>query len=301
MSQTLDRTRRERMTGYACAGLLVLIWAGFGLAGRWAARETGGTVRLTPWDLAALRFGVAGLVAAGCWAAGLGRGLAVSRGLVLAAVAGLGFALAAYAGFAFAPAAHAAVLMPGTLPFLVGVGMWAVFGERWERARVLSLALALAGAVLLGVEAYGLSGAPAGAWRGDLLFLTASTCWATYTVLARLWGVTAGQAIVHIGLWCPVLFLPVWWWALPSRLAQAPLAEVVSQGVFQGLVSVVISLVLYTRALQTIGAGRLTTVTALTPGLAGVAAVQLLGEHIGVLAVSGLALVCLGVAVGVRR
>lgn len=301
MSQTLDHTRRDRLTGYACAAGLVLVWAGFGLAGRWAARDTGGTVRLTPWDLGALRFAVAGAVAAGCWAAGLGRGLAVGRGLVLALVAGLAFALTAYMGFSFAPAAHAAVLMPGTLPFLVGIGTWLAFGERWDRARLVSLALALAGALLLGMESYGMAAAPAGAWRGDLLFLTASTCWASYTVLARHWGVSAGQAIVHIGLWCVVLYLPVWWWALPSRLAHAPLGEAVFQGVFQGLFAVVVSLVLYTRALQTIGAGRLTTVTALTPGLAGVAAVPLLGEHIGVLAVSGLALVCLGVAVGVRR
>ena len=279
----------------------MLIWASFSLASRWATHASTGAVRLTPWDLAALRFAVAGVVAAGCWAAGLGRGVPLARGLLLAVVAGLGFALPAYVGFSLSPATHAAVLMPGTLPFLVAIGTWAAFNERWSRARVLSLALALGGVGLLGIESYGLQSAPAGAWRGDLLFLTASTCWATYTVLARKWQVTAGQAITVIGLWCAGLFLPLWWLALPSRLSEVAMTEVLFQAVFQGLISVVVSLVLYTRALATIGAGRLTTITALTPGLAGLAAVPLLGEPIGPLAVSGLALVCVAVMVGVRR
>ncbi len=295
-----SRARRDRTTGYACAGLVVLIWAGFSLASRWATHAVAGAVRLTPWDLAALRFAVAGVVAAGCWAAGLGRGLPLARGLAVAVVGGLCFALAAYVGFSLSPATHAAVLMPGALPFLVAVGTWLAFGERWSRARVLSLALALGGVGLLGAESYGLQSAPPGAWRGDLLFLTASTCWAAYTVLARKWAVSAGKAVTAIGLWCAALFLPLWWAALPSRMAEVAWPEIAFQAVFQGLISVVVSLVLYTRALTTIGTGRLTTITALTPGLAGLAAGPLLGEHIGPLAMAGLSLVCVAVMVGVR-
>lgn len=275
----------------------MLIWAGFGLASRWAARD--GAVRMTPWDLAFLRFSVAGACAAGFWLAGWGRGLAWPRSLAVGAVGGLVFALLAFNGFALAPAAHAAVLMPGTLPFLVAIGFWLAFGEAWSRVRVVSLALAGAGAVLLGVESYGYANAPAGAWRGDLLFLSASTCWAGFTVLARLWGVTAMQAIVAIGLWGAVLYLPAYALLLPSRLHEVPWEQIGFQAFYQGFVSVVVATLLYTRALQAIGAARLTTVTALTPGLAGLAAVPLLGEHIGVLAITGLGLVCAGVAVGV--
>ena len=289
---------RARLQGYACAAALVLIWAGFGLASRWAARE--GAIRMTPWDLGALRFAVAGTAAAALWCAGYGRGLPVRRSLAIGIVAGPLFALLAFTGFSMAPAAHAAVLMPGTLPFMVGIGFWWAFGEAWTRARVLSLALAGLGAVLLGVESYGYANAPPGAWRGDLLFLSASVCWAGFTVLARRWGVTAVQAIVSVGLWGAALFLPVYLLGLPSRLHEVPAGQIAFQAFYQGFVSVVVATLLYTQALLTIGAARLTTVTALTPGLAGLAAVPLLGEHIGALAMTGLLLVCAGVAVGVR-
>ena len=294
------QARRDRLVGYACAGALVLVWAGFILMSRHGARAGAGGVRMTPWDLAVLRFGVAGVIASALWLAGYGRGLALWRGFVLAVFGGMGFALAAYWGFRFAPAAHSAVLMPGTLPFLVAAGFWLAFGERFSRARTISLGLAAVGALMLGTEAYAFQSAPAGAWRGDLLFLATSTSWATFTVLARRWQVTPLQALVAVGLWPFLLYLPLWWLVLPSGLALVDPHEVVAQAVVQGLFAMVASVVLFTRAMALLGAGRLTTITALTPGLAGVLAVPLLGEHVGPLALAGLALVCIAVIIGVR-
>ncbi len=300
----MDPTRtaaRDRQLGYLCAGLLVMIWAGFILFSRFGAAAQAGAVRLTPWDLAALRFGVSGLIAAALWLGGGGRGLAVHRAMVLAVFAGYGFALPAYSGYRFAPAAHSAVLMPGMLPFLVAGAGWLVFRDPFGRARRWSLGIAAAGILLIGIESYGLQAAPEGAWRGDLLFLTASTCWATYTVLARRWRVTPTQAIVAVGLGTALTLLPVWAIALPSRMREVALWEVVAQGAYQGLLSTVAALFLYTRAIALLGAGRLTIITALTPGLAGVLAGPLLGEWPGVFAVAGLALVSAAVMVGVGR
>lgn len=290
---------RDRLLGYAAALCVMLIWAGFALVSRYGARGGSGG-GLTPWDIGALRFAVSGAVAAGLWLAGIGRGVPIGRALTLALFAGLGFALPAYVGFSLAPAAHGAVLLSGTLPFLVAVGAWLAFNERWGRARVISLALALAGLVLLGIEAYARQSAPPGAWRGDLLFLLASCSWATFTVLARRWSIDPLQSVVAIGIAGAALFLPVWWLALPSRIAETPVRELLFQGVYQGLLAMVVSLFLYTRALASIGIARLTTITALSPGLASVLAVPLLHEPIGALSLAGLALVCGAVAVGVR-
>lgn len=290
--------RQTRRAGYLYAVGVLLIWVGFSLSGRYAA--LGGGVRLTPYDLGALRYMVAGPAALALWLAGIGRGLPWRRSLVTALVAGLGFPLPSYVGFTYAPAAHGAVILSGTLPFLVAIGSRLVFHERWSRARVISLGVLLCGILLLGIEAY-VQGARPGAWRGDLLFLVAATAWAAYTILARLWGATPMQAIVAVGLWSSVLYLPLWWLALPSHLSTAPMGEIVYQAVFQGVFAVIVSLFLFTRALATIGTARLTTITALVPGLAGVLAVPLLGESIGGLGLAGLALVCLAVALGVRR
>lgn len=295
-----DAARRDRLVGYACAVLVVLVWASFSLASRYSARSGIG-VRLTPWDLGLLRFSVALTAALLLWLAGFGRGLPWRRGMVLSALAGFGFALPAYVGFTMAPAAHGALILSGTLPFLVAIGTWASTGEPWGRARQLSLVLLLAGLVLFGTEAYGHQQAPPGAWRGDLLFLVASSSWAAYTILARRWGPTPLQSITAVGLWGGLIYLPAWWLVLPSRLADAAWPEIALQITVQGVLGVLIALWLYTRALAALGPGRLTTITALVPGTASVLAVPLLGETLGVLSFAGLALVCLAVAAGVGR
>ncbi len=288
--------RTTAWLGYLYALVVVLIWTGFSLSGRHAALGKG--VRLTPWDLGALRHMVTGVIALGLYAAGIGRGLRVERSFVMGVLAGLCFPLPAYVGFTFAPAAHGGVILSGTLPFLVAIGAWAIYGERWSRARLISLAVLLCGIVLLGYEAY-VQGARPGAWRGDLLFCVSALAWAAYTIVARRWRASPGQAIVAVGLWCAALYLPVWLLFLPSRVSEAPIAEVMFQTVFQGLLATVVSLFFFTRSLNMIGAARLTTITALVPGLAGVLSIPILGEEVGTLSLIGLALVCLAVALGV--
>ena len=196
---------------------------------------------------------------------GLGRGLTWRRSLVLGVLAGLLFPLPSYLGFRYAPAAHGAVILSGLQPFLVAIGTWALNGERWNRMMLLSLLVLLAGIALLGFEAY-VQGARPGAWRGDLLFTGGAIAWAAYTIAARRWQVTPGQAIISVGLWCGALYLPVWALALPSNLGAAPLGEIAFQLTIQGLFGVVLSLLTFTRALALLGAIRLTTITALVPG-----------------------------------
>ncbi len=298
MSSVATGTARTVPTlGYVCACGVVLLWSAFSLSGRHAAVASG--VRLTPWDLGALRYGLSLLIALGALALGYGRGMPWRRSLGTAALAGFCFPLPSFVGFTYAPAAHGAVLLSGTLPFMVAFGMRATTGERWSRARKASLAVLLLGILLLGIEAYG-RGARPGAWRGDLLFLVSGVAWAAYTIIARRWGSTPWQAVVAVGLWCGVLYLPLWWWWLPSTLGQAPAIEIAYQAVFQGFAATVVALMLFIRALALLGPARLTTITALVPGLAAVLAVPLLGEPLGWLDVAGLALVSLAVALGVR-
>lgn len=287
------------MQGYGYAGLIVVLWAGFSLAARFSARN-GGPAGLTPWDLGALRYTLAFIIASGLWAAGRGRGLPWRRSFVLAMLAGFGFALPSYAGFRFAPAAHGALILSGALPFLIAAMNTLVLRERWTGTSWLSLLLLAAGFILVGTEAYAHGNAPAGAWRGDLLFLVAATCWALYTVLARRWQPGPLQSIVAIGLWCGPLFLPVWWMLLPSHLTAAPWDEVAFQAFYQGIVAVVVSLWLFTRALAILGPSRLAAITALVPGTAALLAVPLLNEPLGTLTVLGLVAVCAAVAVGAR-
>jgi len=283
--------RRERRIGYACAFAVLLFWTGFLVFSRLSQRQT-----FTPWDVAALRY-------AGAFLAGLP--LLAMFGLphmpprriaVVIAMAAFGFPLLAYLGFSFAPAAHGGVLMPGMLPFMAAALGWLLLREPWTRRRLVSLLVVASGIALLASDTFG---DYPGAWRGDLFFLAGGFCWAVYTVLVRRWHIPATQVTVAIALLPAPLYLPVWWLALPSNIAEVPLGAAAFQFVYQGALATVLAGFLFTRAVTAIGAPRTTAITALVPALAALAAWPLLGEALGAFGLAGVALVSAGMILGV--
>jgi len=282
---------RERRIGYLCAFAVLFVWVGFLLSSRLSAQQA-----FTPWDVAALRYlgGCLGALPLALW---LGwPKLPPLRLVAIVGTAALGFPILAYHGFAFAPAAHAGVMNAGMLPFLTAA-LGAIFlGEAWTRQRVLSLGVVACGVALLMLDTFG---AHPGAWRGDLLFLAGASSWAVYTVLIRRWGVSAVQATLSAALWAAPLYLPVWWLFLPSNLGAVPMGAIAWQLVYQGIFAVLVAGFLFTRAVTAIGAPRTTTITALVPAMAALAAWPLLGEPLGVAGLAGVALVSAGMVVGV--
>lgn len=286
--------RRERRVGLACAFGVLSVWAGFLLAGRLSAQQD-----LAPGDVALLRYAGAFLVCLALAARWGWPRLRPARAAALVATAGLGFPLFAYAGFGLAPAAHAGVMLPGTLPFLTAALGAAFLAERWTRRRATSLAVAAGGIGLLALDTFG---DHPGAWRGDLLFLAGSCCWAVYTILVRAWRVPAADATLAVGLLCLPAFLPVWWLASPSTtLAAAPPGVVLFHLVWQGAFAAVLAGFLFTRAVNALGAPTTTTITSLVPAMAALAAWPLLGEPLGVAGLAGVGLVSLGMVLGVAR
>ncbi|WP_368414610.1 DMT family transporter [Falsiroseomonas sp.] len=282
---------RERRIGYACAFAVLFVWTGFLLSSRLSQQQD-----FTPWDVAALRYGGAFLAALPL-AAWLGwPRLPPLRLVAIVATAAFGFPLFAYHGFAFAPAAHGGVMLPGTLPFLTAALGAVVLAEAWTRRRVVSLAVVACGILLLATDTFG---DHPGAWRGDLLFLAGSCCWATYTVLVRLWGVSAVTATLSAALWAAPVYLPVWWLLLPSNLAAVPAGPLAWQFIYQGVFAVLVAGFLFTRAVTAIGAPRTTTITSLVPAMAALAAWPLLGEPLGALGLVGVGLVSAGMVLGV--
>lgn len=282
---------RERAIGLLCAFAVVLVWSGFALSGRLSARQA-----FTPWDVGALRYAgslLAGLalVARFGWPR-----LPWNRALGLMAGAAFGFPLAAYWGFSFAPAAHGGVIMTGLLPFATALLAALFLGERFSRGRALSLGVVALGIGLLASDTFGTY---PGAWRGDLIFLLGCFSWAGFTVLIRRWGVSAITATTVLALYPPLLYLPVWWLVLPSSLGTASPGAIGFQFFYQGFIAVVVAGFLFTRAVVALGGGLTTTITALTPALAALAAWPLLGEPLGVAGLAGVAMVSAGMALGV--
>ena len=126
-----------------------------------------------------------------------------------------------------------------------------------------------------------------------------------YSVLVRKHALQAVQATIAISVFAFVTYVPVYALltlsgAIASRLASAPWGEIVFQMVFQGVGSVVISGITFTKMVQYFGPVRSTMITAVVPGLSAMGAVMFLGEPLHWNLLAGLALVTAGIVFGVR-
>jgi drug/metabolite transporter (DMT)-like permease len=205
----------------------------------------------------------------------------------------------------FAPAGHAAVLLPGSLPLWTAVLAMVFLGAHITRARALGLVLIVLGDLLVGGSSLLRAFDGGEVWKGDLLFMSAAFCWSCYSVLARHFMLDAVRATVAITVFAFCIYVPVYGLLLvmqwvPGRFLDAPLGQVVFQMAFQGIGSVVVSGISFTRMIQHFGPVRSTMMTAVVPGLAALSAVLLLGEPLGWNLALGLALVTMGIVFGVR-
>jgi drug/metabolite transporter (DMT)-like permease len=310
-----------KTVGILAAVVTVLIWSSFIVIARASAKGS-----LLPLDMVFLRFVGAAVVLLpwGWWLVRSQRQLAASAnepataswlGLspyafkltaLVGAIGGVGYAMLAYSGFFFAPAAHASVLLPGTLPLSTAlVAMW-LLKDRITPTRALGLGLILCGDLLVGGTSLFKAFEGGETWKGDLLFLSASTCWAFYSVIARKYALDAVKATIAITVFTAVTYVPVYAVlmglnGISSRLASAPWSEIAFQTVFQGVGSVVISGISFTKMIQYFGPVRSTMLTALVPGLSALGAVFFLGEPLNTSLLLGLTLVTVGILFGIRK
>ena len=305
-----------RAIGIGAAIVTVAVWTAFIIIARASAARS-----LTPLDLSFARLCGAALVLMpwGAWLVLRQRRLQPRAGslfglsplpLRITALAGvfggLAYAVLAYTGFFFAPAAHASVLLPGSLPLWTALLAAWVLRDRITPARALGLGLIVAGDIMVGGRSL-LQAFDGGAvWKGDLLFMSAAFCWACYSVVARRHGLDAVRATIAITVFAFLSYVPVYMvlvaggW-VRSHIGSAPWGELAFQMVFQGIGSVVISGITFTRMIQHFGPVRSTMITALVPGLSALGAVILLGEPLYWNLIAGLLLVTAGILFGVQR
>lgn len=290
-----DMTTRS---GYLAALIVVCCWSGFNIVSR-----LGGKSELTPFDIAALRFGVAGIVMAPLFIRVL-RDIDRSRLLqytVVAFFGSLGYALAVYTGFSLAPAAHAGVVVNGGIPFLTALLAWLLLGQRPQGRSALALAIALAGIVMIGLQSFTHLDAGSRQWLGDLCFLYGALSWAIAGLLMRRWQLKpVDTTAMMVGL-SAVVYLPVYLLLLPKHLADAPFDALLLQGVYQGVIAATLAGIFYNHANHTIGPHKASLMLALVPGITAVAAVPILGESLSTLAILGVTLVTFGAVLGAAQ
>jgi len=279
---------REFTIGIACALSVVVLWSSFHLIARIGVQTT-----LTPYDLVTLRVGVGGIIMLPVLLRhGLGH-LRLWQAVVIAIVAGPGFALPAFAGYQFAPASHGSAILAGALPLFTVPIAWLALGEQLNFRRLLGLLALFSGVVLLIGDSF--TGFNDGQWRGDLLFIAGAIDWSIFAVLARMWRVEPMRGTALVAVISLICFVPLHFALLPSKFATAPLLDIAGQAFYQGFLSMIISLWLFTRAVAAIGASLTTMITAFVPVTAALSALVILGEPLTVLSVAAIILVTIGI------
>ncbi len=319
------KTLSPRAIGISAAVITVIIWTSFIIIARATADPARGAV-LTPFDIVLSRILGASLIllpwgwwlvqrdrAAGPQAAprqasslfGLSP-LSLKITATTGVFGGLFYGMFAYSGFLYAPAAHASVLMPGSLPLWTSLLAVFVLHQHLTPSRVAGLVLIVAGDLLVGGASLLRAFDGGTVWRGDVLFMVAAFTWSTYTVLARKYALDAVRATIAITVFAFVTYVPVYGLllatqAVHSNFGLAAWRDILFQMFFQGVSSVVVSGITFTKMVQYFGPVRTTMFTAIVPGSSAMGAVYFLGEPLSWNLWAGLALVTCGIMFGVRK
>lgn len=281
----------DAVRGLLAALAVVVFWSGFNLVSRFGA-----TTSFSPFDIAAMRYGVSGTIALPFFL----RFVPMRdwpRHAVLACVGGLAYGLCVYWGFAFAPSAHAGVFVNGGIPFWTIVIMAVTSGFRIARPTVVALLLSTAGLLLIGFESL-LAPAQGSAWIGDLLFLAAALAWAIFGLLMRRWQVKPQFGILGIASFSALVFMPIYLLWLPSGIGAASWGEIALQCVYQGVIASMLAAGFYSYAVQKVGAGEASMMLALVPAFTAIGAYLILDEALGATTIVGILVVSAGALLG---
>jgi drug/metabolite transporter (DMT)-like permease len=287
---------RDRAVGLACGALSVLLFSSFTLASR-----LGFSAALHLPDIAALRFGIGGMLLLPVL---LRHGLSGIRwcdAAMLAGFGGLGFALAAYAGFSLAPAAHGAVLLHGTLPLFTFVILRFASGERSSVQRIMGIMIIGAGVLLMAYDSWVY--ATPRQLAGDGFLLLASLLWSAYGVWSRRLGLPPAQGAAIVAVVSMCCFLPVYALLPGKGLWAIDMHALAIQALVQGVLIGAVSIFVYTRAVAALGPATTALFTAAVPCVTTLAAIPLLGERPSIFGAMGVVAVTIGMvtALSARR
>jgi drug/metabolite transporter (DMT)-like permease len=285
-------TRRQYARGALYGLAAVCIWAGFIVVSR-----LGVQTNLTPWDVAAIRCCVAGLLLLPyLWR----KGLALDRlgwiGL-LAIIGGCGapMVLLVNAGLLFAPAAHGGALFPGVMPLMVAILAAAILKEPFAPVKIVGLSLIVIGAIGIVWLAGGAVGTAQNI--GHALFLAAGLAWACYTVAMRRAGLDGLHAAAIAGVGSLVFYLPAYAFVAGTSVFKAPPFDIALQAIVQGVLTAIVALLLYGRMVRLLGATGGAAFVALTPAMTALIGIPVLGEWPSAIDWVAISLISIGVYV----
>jgi len=291
------RSANTRLLGCLAAGTVVLIWSMWLVVSRYGAQSS-----LNAFDLAAIRYGVSALASLPIilwyrpW-----RSMSLQRIAGLSILLGPAYILCVYFAFDYAPAAHGGIFMNGAMPAITLLFSYWFLKQKSTAVQLVGVVLIFSGTVLTAADLSGLS--VVGAWRGDILFVIAAIFFSGYLVAARAWGITPTQVMFCSSIVNAVLYVPIWYFFLPSGLADVKTDQLYLQIFYQGLLPGLLGLILVAAATKSIGPAATSAFIAAVPGLGAVLGAVILHEIPGTTGWLSLVVLTIGilmVSLGVR-
>ena len=271
-----------KQQGYFLVLIAMSVWGGFTLLSRLNAAW-----HISPWDITALRFGLAFVI--------LVPILLIQRqyqflwsktALLLAFTGGLGYCLTVYSAFILAPAAHAAIFLNGPIPLFTALAAWLIYRQPFDQDMWISLTIMLLSLTVMGVL-MAQQTAHAFGW-GDVLYLVSAMWWGIFTVLLRRSNLTAWQSMCSVAIWSAVIYVPVYILFIPKHLAQVAPLHLLAQTLYHGILVVIVATMCYAAAIQRLGAFTTGSLVTLAPFIAAILAVPVLGESLNMVIACGL-------------
>ena len=252
---------------------------------------------LTPDDLVAMRYGIAGILLLPVFAvrgAATCAGVGWRRGILLAVMSGVPMALLMNTGLSLAPASHGAAIGPGTVTVIGVVGGAAMFGARPSRPALFGIAVVLVGLALIGIA--GSRGGGPSTLAGDAFFLATGLLWGLYPLLLQKWNVGAmtSTAIVSV---LSLVYVPIYALALEPRIFAVDPWVAAFHALNQGLLNVILGLWLWGYAVRALGAAQAQRFPPLIPVAGTLLAIPILGEWPPPLQAAGVALIVAGLGI----
>lgn len=206
------------------------------------------------------------------------RVLGWRRIFVLFLFAGAGNLVLFATALTYSPATHGATIAPMVNPVAGALLAWWLLKERPTPGRIAALAAMLMGVVIIAWDGLGMH---PGAWRGDLLLVGAGGTWAVFTILLRRWQVPAIPATAAVTLVSVPFVLPPFLLYRAEAFFSLPTSLVIWMLVAQGVLLGCVSMLLFARSVEMLGATRASTLSVVVPVMGLITSALVLDETIG--------------------
>lgn len=295
----MNLAARNRLIGSLCLGGAAAIWGGMYVVSKYVLDY------IPPLTLVVLRFAVAALVLGlVVWAKGGWRIERYDWG-TLARYALVGYTISISAQFIGTKlsSAHMGAVLTSASPVFIALFAWLMLRERMTARKLLSLAVATVGVlIVVGTDHGDPSGGGSVLW-GNLALVIAAVTWALYSIMGK--SLSEKYPALTVTFWAAlvgvVFTLPVAGWEMMTEEIIWTADPLVWGGVlFLGIVSTALAFFLWLKGFELMDAGTAGLFFFVQPIVGTLLGWLLLGEHLTLAFLMGSALIIGSVAVSMK-